>query len=89
MTYNEIHEVLGVERDDYDYKVEYSQVRGGHPSPRSRTAAGTWPLRLTSSTITPTMPTASSAARWMRASGVRLAFVEKDGAVIELYEDKN
>ena len=67
MTYNEDMKFWVSNVDDYDYKVEYLKFEEGTPSPRSCTAAGTWPTRWTTSTTTPTTPTASSAAPWTPA----------------------
>ena len=90
MIYNEAMKFVGVERrTTTTTRWSTSSSRRARPSPKSCIVAGTWPTRWTIWTGTSTMPTASSATPWTRVPGVRLAFVEKDGAVIELYEDKN
>ena len=62
------HEVLGVERRRLRLQGRNtSSSRKARRSPRSCTAAGTWPTRWTTSTTTPTTPTASSAAPWTPA----------------------
>ena len=67
MIYNEAMKFWVSNVDDYDYKVEVPQVRGGHAlPPKSCIVAGTWPTRWTIWTGTSTMRPASSATPWTR-----------------------
>ena len=89
MTYNEAMKFWVSNVDDYDYKVEYLKFEEGTPFPEELHRR--WHVAYAVDDLD---RYADDADRIIcgpmdAGPGVRLAFVEKDGAVIELYEDKN
>ena len=89
MTYNEDMKFWVSNVDDYDYKVEYLKFEEGTPFPEELHRR--WHVAYAVDDLD---HYADDADRVIcgpmdAGPGVRLAFVEKDGAVIELYEDKN
>ena len=75
--------------DEYDYKIEYLKFEEGTPFPEELHRR--WHVAYAVDDLD---GYAADADRVIcgpmdAGPGVRLAFVEKDGAVIELYEDKN
>ena len=89
MTYNEAMKFWVSNVDDYDYKVEYLKFEEGTPFPEELHRR--WHVAYAVDDLD---RYADDADRIIcgpldAGPGVRLAFVEKDGAVLELYEDKN
>ena len=89
MTYNEAMKFWVSNVDDYDYKVEYLKFEEGTPFPEELHRR--WHVAYAVDDLDRYVDDADRVicGPMDAGPGVRLAFVEKDGAVIELYEDKN
>lgn len=89
MIYNEAMKFWVSNVDDYDYKVEYLKFEEGTPFPEELYRR--WHVAYAVDDLDRYVDDADRVicGPMDAGPGVRLAFVEKDGAVIELYEDKN
>lgn len=75
--------------DDYDYKIEYLKFEEGTPFPEELHRR--WHVAYAVDDLEHYMEKADRVVVPIMdlGPGVRLAFVDMDGALIELYEDKN
>ena len=89
MIYSEAMKFWVSNVDDYDYKVEYLKFEEGTPFPEELHRR--WHVAYAVDDLDRYVDDADRVIcdPMDAGPGVRLAFVEKDGAVIELYEDKN
>lgn len=88
MTYNEGAKLWMSNPDDYDYKIEYLKFEEGTPFPEILHHQPHVAYRVDA--IEPYIEDADSVicGPMDNGPGVRIAFVIKDGAIIELYEEK-
>lgn len=89
MTYNEDMKFWVSNVDDYDMKIEYLKFEEGTPFPEELHRR--WHVAYAVDDLDRYVEQADRAicGPMDAGPGVRLAFVEMDGAVIELYKDKN
>lgn len=88
MTYNEWGKFWTSNVDDYDFKIEYLKFEEGTRFPD--VLARRWHVAYKVDNMDPYIEDADSiiCEPIIISDTVRLAFVEKDGAIIELYEEK-
>jgi len=88
MTYVEEMKLWLSNPDDYDYKIEYLKFEEGGPFPEIMHR--TTHVAYKTDDMTPYIEDADQVIYGPSESGpgVRLAFIIKDGAIIELYESK-
>lgn len=89
MVYNEGAKFWASQVNDYDYKIEYLKFEeGAPPSPRYSTVTPIWRTGWMTFRSTWTTRIPSFAAPWTpMTKGDKLAFVWKDGAILELYQE--
>ncbi len=89
MTYNEAMKFWVSNVDDYDYKIEYLKFEEGTPFPEELHRR--WHVAYAVDDLDHYLAQATRVVvpPMEAGPGVRLAFVDHDGALVELYEDKN
>ncbi|MEF2560173.1 MAG: hypothetical protein U0M96_03635 [Eggerthellaceae bacterium] len=89
MTWDEGCKMWVSDVDDYDYKIEYLKFEEGTPFPEELHRR--WHVAYAVDDLEHYMEKADRVVVPIMdlGPGVRLAFVDMDGALIELYEDKN